>query len=208
MKRFVLNVTLSCLAASLLTSGCVSEPEFHDQSLLWARFSMKNGVPCFAARDEQKLLQSSAKIHAVTVFQSTDSNEGVSFLWMIRWQDPIRLAQGECIEYGSNAGHKTYVYPKENCTDPRLKPVHGDYKLLPSGECGGEDEAKKLEKGVVYFVGMDALVDSSREDGEGFYIRDFFCLADGKNGETVIHRLKFDPINNAVETCPGAKTVP
>ena len=125
-------------------------------------------------------------------------------MWIVRWQEPIRLAQGECIQYGTDAGRKLYVLPSENCTAPRSKHERGSYKLLASGECVGDSEAQKLEKGVTYFVAMDATKTDRLTEGEGHYIRDFFCLTDDKNGKATVHRLRYNPNNDSIETCPGA----
>jgi len=205
MKYNTTNILLSGLTALLFISGCVTEPKYpDDKSLHWVKFSMKEGVPCFAIREDSTISQSTAKISTVSVSQITKSNDDMSFSWMIRWQEPVRLSQNECIQYGTDAGRKTFVYPEENCTNPNMKPVHGGYKLLPSGECVGDDEAQKLEKGITYFIDMNAQTDDSRED-KGHYIRDFFCLTDGNNGETIVRRLIFDQQKRTVQTCPGTK---
>ena len=204
MKCSALRTSLSGLAVLLLINGCATEPELSDPSVHSVEFSVKNRLPCFAPKNDSTLSQSVARIHTVSVMQNVDSNADDSSMWMVRWQDPVRLAQGECIQYGADTGRKPYVYPLENCTDPRLKPVLGGYKLLASGECVGDDEAKRLEKGVTYFVSMEAQADDSAES-EGHYIRDFFCMTDGRNGETAVRRLKYNTDKDSVETCPSIR---
>jgi len=204
MKNSVLKTLLSGLAVLLLINGCAAGLELFDTSVHGVEFSVKNEAPCFAPKNDSTLSQSAARIHTVSVIQNVDSNADDSSMWMVRWQDPVRLAQGECIQYGADAGRKPYAYPQENCTDPRLKPAHGGYKLLASGECVGDDEAQKLENGVTYFVSMEAQTDDSAE-GEGHFIRDFFCLTGGKNGEATVHRLKYNMNKDLVETCPSIR---
>jgi len=203
MKCSVLKILPSGLAVLLFITGCITEPDF-GPSVHSVEFSIKNNLPCFAPRDDSTLARSNARIFTIYVMQIVEnagSKEDVTFPWMVRWQDPVRLAQGECIQYGVDTGHKLYALPLEDCTDPHPKPVHGGSKLLASGECVVDDEAKKLEKGVTYFVAMEAQTDDSKK-GEGHYIRNFFCLTDGKNGETIVHRLKLNMSRTSVETCP------
>jgi hypothetical protein len=224
MKRHVIKTLLPALAALLLVSGCVTTVKYRDTGFLHqVRFSMKNGVPCFAIKDDLTLLQSAAEIDAITVSQFTEMlavpfsqpfYKDFLYLWTIKWQTPVRLGKGECIQYGSNTGRHLYIFPEEKCKDSHPKdPQNVVLKQFPSGECVVDDTAQKLETGVTYFINIGAEKYLPEKDIEEHYIQDFFCLTDNKNGETIVHRLKHEiKIDTEkrlgryiVESCPGAK---
>jgi hypothetical protein len=75
----------------------------------------------------------------------------------------------------------------------------GDGIRLPGDECITYGGAFPLEKNTFYLLNLSALIEQGPKPGVHAYVV-VFCLSDGKDGETVVHRF---PLKKFPSTCPA-----